>query len=296
MKRFIAYNSLVFSISLLFIFICGGSNTFLLAQTEIKPSIQTTQLNEHFYKLYVHDFVNILVFNGPDGALLVDTGCEPVDLIATEIKKIGIDKIKFIINTHSHGDHVGGNALFGHEAVIISSQRCRDALLEDDNFPKSGLPKLTFSDSMSIHFNDEEINLYFMPGHSDNDIVVHFTKANIACIGDLGFHNTASTWPGYSANVYDMEASLIWMANHFADDVNIIHGHEANYTLADIKLDAKMVAEAIKLVTPLIQQGLDLNQIKERNPLKNSTFKILKENSEKWIWNLVRDKNVKHSN
>jgi len=100
MKRFIAYDSLVFSISLLLIFICGGGNAFLHAQTRIKPSIQTTQLAENFYKIFVHDFVNMLVFNGPDGALLVDTGVEPVDLIEAELKKIGADKIKFIINTH----------------------------------------------------------------------------------------------------------------------------------------------------------------------------------------------------
>ncbi|MFC2133691.1 MBL fold metallo-hydrolase [Bacteroidota bacterium] len=294
MKRFIAYNGLVFTISFLLIFVYGGSNTLVLAQTEVKPSIQTTQMAEHFYKLDVHDIVSMLVFNGPDGALLVDTGCEYVDLIEAELKKIKVEKIKFIINTHSHVDHVDGNALLGKEAVIISSNRCRASLLEKDDFSKPGLPKLTFSDSMSIHFNDEEINLYFMPGHSDNDIVVHFKKANIACIGDFGFPQPNFTWPGYSANVYDMEESLIWIANHFADDVNIIHGHETNYTLADLKLDAKMVTGAIKLVKPLIQQGFDLDQIKECNPLKKSAFSIVRENSEKWIWNIVRDK--KHSN
>jgi glyoxylase-like metal-dependent hydrolase (beta-lactamase superfamily II) len=290
MKRLISNNRLNFSISFLLIFISGGSAIFLHAQTKIEPSIQTMQVAKHFYKLNVHDIVNLLVFNGSDGVLLVDTGCEYVNLIQTELKKIGVEKIKFIINTHSHSDHVQGNVLLGRDAVIISSQRCRDTLLEDDHFPKSGLPHLTFTDSMSIHFNDEEIKLYSMPGHSDNDIIVHFTKADIACIGDVGFHNTASTWPGYSANVYDLEASLIWMANHFSDDVNIIHGHETNYTLVDLKLDAKMVAETIQLVTPLIQQSLDLDQIKTRNPLKNSSFSIVRENSEKWIWNLIRDK------
>ena len=80
------------------------------------------------------------------------------------------------------------------------------------------------------------------------------------------------------------------MANHFTDDVKIIHGHENNYTLVDLKLDAKMVSETIKLVTHLILHGLDPDQIKKRNPLKNSSFSIVRENSEKWIWNLVRDK------
>ena len=294
MKRFIAFDSLVFSISLLLILICGGSNTFLLAQKRIKPGIQTTQVAENFYKLYVHDFVNMLVFNGPDGALLVDTGYEPVDLIEAELKKIGADKIKFIINTHSHGDHVEGNALLGREAVIISSHRCRDVLLEDDDFPKSGLPNLTFSDSMTIYFNDEEINLYFMPGHSDNDIVVHFTKANIVCIGDFGFFKPNSVWPGISANVYDMEKSMIRMTKRFSDEALIIRGHKSDYTIVDLKLNTEMVKEAIMLVSPLIQQGLDLDQIKERNPLKNSAFSIVRENSEKWIENIFRDK--RHSN
>ncbi len=294
MKRFIAYNNLVFSISLLLIFICGGSNTFLLAQTRIKPSIQTTQVVEHFYKLYVHDCANMLVFNGPDGALLVDTGCEPVDLIEAELKKIGVDKIKFIINTHAHGDHVEGNALFGQDAVIISSQRCRDNLLKDVKFPKSGLPNLIFSDSMSIHFNDEEINLYFMPGHSDNDIVVHFTKANIVCIGDFGFIKPYFRWPGLSANVYDMEKSMIRMTKLFSDKALIIRGHKGDYTMVDLKLNTKMVKEAIMLVSPLVQKGLSLDQIKKRNPLKNSTFSLVRENSEKWIENIFRDK--RHSN
>ena len=294
MKRFIAYDSLVFSISLLLIFICGGSNTFLLAQTRIKPSIQTTKLSENFYKIFVHNFVNMLVFNGPDGALLVDTGFEPVDLIEAELKNIGVDKIKFIINTHSHGDHVKGNALLGREAVIISSRRCRDVLLEDDNFPKSGLPNLTFSDSMSIHFNDEEIDLYFMPGHSDNDIVVHFRKTNIVCIGDFGFFKPNSTWPGSSANVYDMEKSMIRMTKHFSDKALIIRGHTSDYTMVDLKLNTEMVKEAINLVSPLIQQGLALDQIKEQNPLKNSAFSMVRENSEKWIENIFRDK--RHSN
>jgi len=290
MKRPIAYNSLVFSISFLLIFICGGSNAFLLAQRQMKPSIQTTQVAEHFYKLYVHDFVNMLVFNGPDGALLVDTGCEPLDLIEAELKKIGVDKITFIINTHSHGDHVDGNAQLGREAVIISSHRCRENLLEDDDFPISGLPNVTFSDSMSIHLNDEEINVYFMPGHSDDGIVVHFTKANIVCLGDLGFYTPYSTWPGISGNVYDMEKSITWMAKRFSDKALLIHGHTNDYTMVNLKLDAEMVTEAITLISPLIQQGLTLDQMKERNPLKKSAFSIIRENSEKWIWNIFRDR------
>lgn len=293
MNCFFSHSSMVFSRSLLLIFVCGGSNTTILAQTKIKPSIQTTQMDEHYYKLYVHGFVNMLVFNGPDGALLVDSGCQPMDLIEAELKKIGADKIKFIINTHSHGDHVEGNALFGQDAVIISSQKCRETLLEDEKFPRSGLPNLTFLDSMSIHFNDEKINLYSMPGHSNNDIVVHFSKANIVCIGDFGFFKPFSDWPGLSANVYDMEKSMIWMTTRFSDKTRFILGHKNEYSMVDLKLNTEMVKEAIKLVSPMIQQGLDLDQIKKRNPLMESAFSMVRENPEHWIDNIFRDR--KHS-
>jgi glyoxylase-like metal-dependent hydrolase (beta-lactamase superfamily II) len=290
MKRSIAYKSLVFYISFLLIFICGGSNSFILAQKRREPGIHTTKVAENFYKVYIHNFINIIVFDGPEGALLVDTGYEPVDLIEAELKKIGVNKITFIVNTHSHGDHVEGNARLGREAVIISSQRCRKNLLEEDDFPKSGLPNVTFSDSMSIHINDEEINVYFMPGHSDDGIVVHFTKANIVCLGDLGFYTPYSTWPGISGNVYDMEKSITWMAKRFSDKALLIHGHTNDYTMVNLKLDAEMVREAVGLVSPLIQKGLNIDQIKEQNPLKNSAFSMVRENSDKWIWNIFRDR------
>ncbi len=279
-------------VTALLIVICIGSSISLFAQSRIKPGIQTTQLADNFYLLFVHNFVNMLVFNGSDGALLVDSGFEPVDLIEVELKKIGIDNIKYIINTHSHGDHVEGNSRLGREAVIISGQRCRDVLLEDDNFPNSGLPNLTFSDSMSIHFNDEEINLYFIPGHTDNDIVIHFTETNIVCIGDFGFFKPDFVWPGTSANIYDMEKSMIWMTKRFSDESLLIHGHTSDYTIADLKSNTEMIQEAIILVIPLIQQNLDLAKIKERNPLKNSAFSMVRENSENWIWNIFRDKRI----
>ena len=290
MERSVVFNSPVFSISLLLILFCSRNNLFLLAQKRQEPGIQTTQVAENFYNIYVHNFVNMLVFNGPDGALLVDTGFEPVDLIEAELREIGVEKIRSIINTHSHGDHVEGNTQLGRDAVIVSSHRCREVLLEDDDFPESGLPDVTFSDSLSIHLNDEVIKVYSTPGHSDDDVVVYFNKANIVCIGDFGFIEPYSTWPGYDANVYDMEKSLTWMAKRFSDEALIIRGHTDDYSMADLKSNAEMVTEAIMFVSPLIQQGLDLDEIQERNPLKNSAFSIVREKSEKWIWNILRDK------
>lgn len=275
-------------IIVILIFICAGSSTFLLAQRRIKPSIQTTHLAENFYKIFVHNFVNMLVFNGPDGALLVDTGFEPVDIIEAELKKIGVNKIKYIINTHFDGDHVGGNAILGQEAVIISSSRCRDVLLKEDGFPKSGLPNLTFTDSMRIHFNNEEINLYFMPGHSDSDIVVQFTNANIVCIGDFGFSDSPGIWASKNGNIYAMEKSMIRMVRLFSDNALFVPGHGNDYTMSDLKSLTESIKEAIRLVRPLIQQGLSLNQIKERNPLKNSTISIVRENADGWIENIFR--------
>lgn len=275
--------------SILFISVIVGMAGSLSAQSRRDPGIKTTVIKQNFYKIHVHHFVNMLVFNGPDGALLVDSGFEPVDLIAAELKNLGVQKVKYIINTHSHGDHVEGNAVLGQDAVITSSHRCWEVLAASDEFSKSGLPNLTFTDSLSIHFNYEIINLYFMPGHSDDDIIVHFAKANILCIGDFGFRKPYATWPGYSGNVYNMEHSMNWMANRFSDHTIIVAGHEDDYSMADLKSDAAMVSEAIALVRPLIQQGKTFDQIVEENPLGKSGFSIVRENAERWIWNVFNN-------
>ena len=150
------------------------------------PGIETFKLTDQIYRLFVHNYVNIFVFNGEQGTLLIDTGFNPLGLIQQELKKIGVEKIRYIINTHSNGDHVNGNAVLAEEAVIISHRRCREDMTKKQGFPTIGLPDLVFDQQMTLRFNREEINLIYLPGHTGNDIVVHFKKAKVVFVGDQG--------------------------------------------------------------------------------------------------------------
>ena len=264
----------------------------LAARREPKASAVTTKLQENFHNIFVHDYVDMLVFSGPDGVLLVDTGMEPVNLIAEELKKIGGGEVKYIINTHLNGDHVDGNAALGKDAVIIASEACRRHLESRDNYPEEGLPNLTFKDSLRIHFNGEDIHLYYLPGHTGSDIVVHFKKAKIVCLGDMVF---PGSFPGIQAanggNVFTLKESIGRMVSMFPEDALFINSHGRDYRMVDLKDYYRMIQRTIGLVMPLIEDGLSLKKIIKKKPLKawkswNSTFFPGEITTDTWIENI----------
>jgi len=109
--------------------------------------------------------------------LLIDSGYSfSTDLIREELKKITDKKIVYIINTHFNGDHTDGNALLGQDACIIAHRECFSRLATNTQFAAEGLPDITFQDSLTIWFNNEEIALKYLPGHSDTDIIVQLSE------------------------------------------------------------------------------------------------------------------------
>src|SRR5882672_704192 len=130
---------------------------------------------------------NIGVSVGDDGILVVDDQFAPLaDKIEAALKSLNPGKLKFVLNTHHHGDHTGGNAAFGaKDATIIAQSNVRDRLTKDAKLKKEAYPVITFDQSASVHFNGEEIKLiHYGPGHTDGDSVIYFTKANVVHMGD----------------------------------------------------------------------------------------------------------------
>src|SRR3954465_2303635 len=129
---------------------------------------------------------NIGVSVGPDGILIVDDQFAPLAAkIEAALKQLNPGKLKFVLNTHYHGDHTGGNARFGREAHIIAHTNVRKRLGGKPGDSKSELPVITFDDSLSVWFNGEEIKLtHVPPAHTDSDSIVHFTEANVIHFGD----------------------------------------------------------------------------------------------------------------
>src|SRR5258705_1387650 len=163
------------------------------AQDFSKVEIKTTKVAGNVYMLQGSGG-NIGVSVGPDGILIVDDEFAPLaDKIKAALKGLGEGKLKFILNTHWHGDHTGGNGVFGPEAPIIAQTNVRKRLADgysSPNYnvkpaPKEALPVVTFDQTLSVHFNGEEIRvLHFPHGHTDGDSVIFFTTSNVVHMGD----------------------------------------------------------------------------------------------------------------
>ena len=141
---------------------------------------------------------NIGATVGEDGILIVDDKFDnTVDKIKNTLKEFDSGALRFILNTHWHGDHTGGNAELGKSATIIAHTNIRKRMSSDQALlgrdvpasPKSAWPVITYDHSLSIHFNGEEIKVMHLPkGHTDGDSVILFTDSNVLHMGDDFFN------------------------------------------------------------------------------------------------------------
>ena len=218
---------------------------------------------------------NIGVSVGADGILIVDDQFAPLaDKIKAALKTLGEGKLKFVLNTHWHGDHTGGNVVFGPEAPIIAHDNVRKRLATEQKSeffkrttpasPKEALPVITFGQSLSVHFNGEEIRvIHFPQGHTDGDSVIFFTNSNVVHMGDDFFAGrfpfvdleSGGTVEGLTRNIGDIIGKL-------PADVKIIPGHGPLSTLDDLKAYHRMLVETTDIVRKKMAAGKSLADIK----------------------------------
>jgi len=204
----------------------AGSGHLLAQNDYANVNIQTVPVSGNISML-IGAGGNIGVSAGDDGVLIIDDQFAPLaDKIRAAIAELGSDTPQFLLNTHFHGDHTGGNADFGMNSIIIAHENVRGRLIAG-NSPASALPVVTFDDDVTVHFNGEDITLIHMPaGHTDTDSVVMFSGSNVIHMGDHFFNGgfpfvdlaNGGTVQGYLSN---LEKALSWIA----DDTSIIPGH-----------------------------------------------------------------------
>ena len=216
---------------------------------------------------------NIGVSVGADGILIVDDQFAPLaEKIRAALKSLGEGKLKFVLNTHWHGDHTGGNARFGTEAPIIAHDNVRKRLASDQTIfgnkvpaaPREALPVITFNDSLTVHFNNEEIRaIHFPNGHTDGDSVIFFTGSNVVHMGDDFF---AGRFPFVDlengGNVVSLAKNVGDIINRLPAGVKIIPGHGPLSTVDDLRLYHRMLLETIDTVRKQAAAGKTLEQIK----------------------------------
>lgn len=218
---------------------------------------------------------NIGVSVGADGILIVDDEFAPLaDKIRASLKALGQGKLRFILNTHWHGDHTGGNVAFGPDAPIIAHDNVRKRLSTEQRSeffksttpasPKEALPVITFDQSLSVHFNGEEIRaIHFPHGHTDGDSVIFFSKSNVVHLGDDFF---AGSFPFVDlesgGSVEGLVKNIEELLGKIPAGAKLIPGHGPISTLDDLKSYHHMLVETTSIVRQKIDAGKTLEQIK----------------------------------
>ena len=156
-------------------------------QSEV--TIKTTKLSDHVYML-VGQGGNIGISAGDDGVFIIDDQfAKLTPKIIDAIKKISEKPFLFLVNTHYHGDHTGGNENMTKQGVkIIAHENVRKRLVDGEN-PKDALPIITFNDRINIHMNGEDVMAHHVEhAHTDGDALLFFNKSNVLHTGDTYFH------------------------------------------------------------------------------------------------------------
>ena len=251
-----------------------------------KVQIKVTKVSGNIYMLQGAGG-NIAASVGEDGIVIVDDQYAPLaDKIQAALKNLGItDKpVRFVINTHYHGDHTGGNAPFSNSgSTIIAQDNVRKRLesggtagnggslkMEVKPADKATLPVITFEHDVTVHLNGEDIRaLHFPAGHTDGDAVIFFPKNNVVHMGDdfvrygFPFIDVAS-----GGSVQGMAAAMEKVSNQLPKDVKVIPGHGDLSNLDDVRAFVQMLKETSAAVQKAIDEHKTIDQIKQEKILE----------------------------
>jgi len=236
-------------------------------------NVKTTKVSGNVYMLQGRGG-NVGAIVGTQGILIVDDDYKVVnEKLRAALKELGSSVPKFIINTHWHGDHTEGNELFGNESIIISHENVRKRMMQTNTIfgevikpsPTVAWPMLTYADSFTIHFDDEDIRAEHYPnGHTDGDSVIFFVKANVVHMGDDFF---AGRFPfvdlDSGGSVQGMINNVTALIAKIPADAKIIPGHGPLCTLEDLKLYQKTLIETSKIVQDEMKKKKTLDEIKK---------------------------------
>ena len=263
-----------------------------------KVQIKVTKVSGNIYMLEGAGG-NIAASVGDDGIVIVDDEFAPLAAkIAAALKNLGItDKpVRFVINTHYHGDHTGGNANFAKDgSTLIAQDNVRKRLeaggvagnggsvkIENKPAEKIALPIITFEHDVTVHLNGEDIRaLHFPAGHTDGDAIIYFPKNNVVHMGDdfvrYGFPYIDVLSGG---SVQGMIDALEKASAQLPADVKVIPGHGAISNLDDVRAFVKMLKETSAVVQNAIHAHKTLDQMKQE--------KILAEWDSKWSGDFIK--------
>ena len=249
--------------------------------TSARSQIKTNKIAGNFYTLEGQGGT-IGVLSGPDGVLMVDSQFAPLgDKIVAAIKQISDGRIRFLVNTHVHGDHTGGNENIGKlGATILARENLRARLVKPaprangqpgTPAPPAALPVLTYDAPLTIHMNGEDVQLIPVPAaHTDGDTMVYFPTANVIMTGDFyrstGYPNIDR---GNGGTMNGMLAGFDAIINLGRADTKIVPGHGAIVDKAAVAAHKAMMEGVRDKVAALV--GKTRRRTKSSRPSRPPT-------------------------
>lgn len=215
---------------------------------------------------------NVTAFVGRDGVFLVDDDFAPMaEKLVAKLKELGGSSPRYIANTHFHYDHTGGNEVFGTSATIIAATAVRDRLSKEQTLwktqhaaaPPQALPALTFDRSLTLHINDDEIEMLHLPhGHTDGDTVVFFKNAKAASLGDLYFAGMYPIFhPEHRGSFAGYIRNLKTVLRRLPAGAKIIPGHGPLSTKSELERYLRMIVASREAVQKAMAAGKSLQRI-----------------------------------
>ena len=250
-----------------------------LGQDFSKVEIKTTKLTDTTYMLTgAGGTLGLSV--GEDAVFLIDDQYAPMtDKITAAIKLITPKPVRFVLNTHWHGDHTGGNENMGKAgAILVAHDNVRKRMSSEQFIellkmnvkasPKAALPVVTFGGTMSFHVNGEELRALHMPrAHTDGDAIVHFTRANTIHMGDLFFNGRYPFFDLSSGGSYEGVIKAVNTALAYANDsTKVIPGHGPLAGKAELVAYRDVLTQVRDRVATLIKQGKTKEQVVAAKP------------------------------
>ena len=244
-----------------------------------KVEIKTEKLSPTTFVLFGAGG-NVGVSVGEDALFIIDDQYAPLSpKILAALKQLSDKPIKFVLNTHWHGDHTGGNENMGKGgALIVAHDNVRKRMSTEQFIalfkskvppsPKVALPVVTFSTDVTFHINGDEVYGFHVPkAHTDGDTVVHFKKSNVIHMGDVFFNGW---YPFIDVSSGGSPEGVIAAADRVLamsdDNTKIIPGHGPVAGKGDLKAYRDMLASVSGRVKALMKEGKKLDEIKAAKP------------------------------
>jgi glyoxylase-like metal-dependent hydrolase (beta-lactamase superfamily II) len=272
------YDALMRTMAVVLLFAAGAAHA---QQDWSKVEIKPEKLTDNLHVLFGAGG-NMALLTGPDGAVLIDDQLAPIShKVRATVALLSDQPVRFVVNTHFHFDHTGGNEAFGKTgSVIVAHENTRKRLsskqlveffnAESEPSPTAALPVVTLTESLALHLNGEDIAaVHVKNAHTDTDVILFFERANVVHMGDV-FITVGYPFfdMGNGGTLDGMIRAMDLVLARTNESTRIIPGHGPVASRADLQAYRDMLATVRERVAALIRKGRTQEQILAAQPTR----------------------------